>query len=192
MGNKVNLSGGAREIVGDPTGWTALDQEEPDFDEQIIFSDEDDDSSKVDLVGSNATTSILDKTLTTNQSYNSVTNLPEQIDTTRPPPLLHPTSSELGIGTGRVGVFPSQMKSFFVSHDSFNSQHGQSSLSQKFHVDNSKMTILPSWATSTHDLSLGTNTNSFISPRNTHFCGNVGGPFIQPNISTHGHSGIIL
>ncbi|CAH8670256.1 unnamed protein product [Heterobilharzia americana] len=33
---------GAREIVGEPSGWVAIGQDEPDFDERIIFSDDED------------------------------------------------------------------------------------------------------------------------------------------------------
>lgn len=36
----LQAGGGASEIVGEPTGWAAVTEEEPNFDERILFSDE--------------------------------------------------------------------------------------------------------------------------------------------------------
>ncbi|KAK4475476.1 hypothetical protein MN116_002526 [Schistosoma mekongi] len=42
----AKTDGGAREIVGEPSGWVAISQDEPDFDERIIFSDDEDYEAK--------------------------------------------------------------------------------------------------------------------------------------------------
>ncbi|CAH8599452.1 unnamed protein product [Schistosoma turkestanicum] len=52
----VKNDGGAREIVGEPSGWVAIGQDEPDFDERIIFSDDED--YEVKSTRSNTTTNI--------------------------------------------------------------------------------------------------------------------------------------
>ncbi|THD25931.1 hypothetical protein D915_003280 [Fasciola hepatica] len=38
--SSAQAGGGASEIVGEPTGWAAVTEEEPNFDERILFSDE--------------------------------------------------------------------------------------------------------------------------------------------------------
>uniref|UniRef100_A0A5K4FEU8 BAT2_N domain-containing protein n=1 Tax=Schistosoma mansoni TaxID=6183 RepID=A0A5K4FEU8_SCHMA len=52
----TKVDGGAREIVGEPSGWVAIGQDEPDFDERIIFSD--DEEYEVKPVRSTTTTNI--------------------------------------------------------------------------------------------------------------------------------------
>ncbi|CAI2736718.1 unnamed protein product [Schistosoma spindalis] len=52
----TKVDGGAREIVGEPSGWVAISQDEPDFDERIIFSD--DEEYEVKSIRSTTTTSI--------------------------------------------------------------------------------------------------------------------------------------
>ncbi|CAH8682681.1 unnamed protein product [Schistosoma rodhaini] len=52
----TKVDGGAREIVGEPSGWVAIGQDEPDFDERIIFSD--DEEYEVKSVRSTTTTNI--------------------------------------------------------------------------------------------------------------------------------------
>ncbi|CAH8655813.1 unnamed protein product [Schistosoma intercalatum] len=52
----AKVDGGAREIVGEPSGWVAIGQDEPDFDERIIFSD--DEEYEVKSIQSTTTTNI--------------------------------------------------------------------------------------------------------------------------------------
>ncbi|CAL8103277.1 unnamed protein product [Calicophoron daubneyi] len=68
-----SIGGGASEVVGEPSGWAALSEEEPNFDEQILFSDEEESQEDSKSTMKNATNGKIEQLDTTPSASKSST-----------------------------------------------------------------------------------------------------------------------